>query len=67
MRRAVRAAFKPELLNRLDETVIFDPLSTVELSRIVDLQVEALAKRLVDRRITLEVTDACLLYTSRCV
>ncbi|MCA0438106.1 MAG: ATP-dependent chaperone ClpB [Actinobacteria bacterium] len=58
VRRAVRAAFKPELLNRLDETVIFDPLSTVELSRIVDLQVEALAKRLVDRRITLEVTDA---------
>ncbi|MCB1253655.1 MAG: ATP-dependent chaperone ClpB, partial [Austwickia sp.] len=50
--------FKPEFLNRLDETVIFDPLSTVELSRIVDLQVEALAKRLVDRRITLEVTDA---------
>ncbi|MCO5309917.1 MAG: ATP-dependent chaperone ClpB [Austwickia sp.] len=58
VRRAVRAAFKPEFLNRLDETVIFDPLSTVELSRIVDLQVEALAKRLVDRRITLEVTDA---------
>ncbi|WP_312718712.1 ATP-dependent chaperone ClpB [Mobilicoccus sp.] len=54
---AVRVAFKPEFLNRLDETVIFDPLSTDELSRIVDLQVDALGRRLGDRRITLEVTD----------
>ena len=56
--RAVRAAFKPEFLNRLDETVIFDPLSLNELSSIVDLAVAALARRLADRRITLEVTDA---------
>ncbi len=55
---AVRATFKPELLNRLDEVVIFDPLSTDDLSRIVELQVEALAKRLEDRRIGLEVTAA---------
>ncbi|TWP39013.1 ATP-dependent chaperone ClpB [Leekyejoonella antrihumi] len=54
----VRQAFKPEFLNRLDEVVIFDPLSEQELARIVDLQVEALAARLADRRITLEVTDA---------
>ncbi|GMA38176.1 hypothetical protein GCM10025883_02210 [Mobilicoccus caccae] len=54
---AVRASFKPEFLNRLDETVIFEPLSTEELSRIVDLQVEALDRRLADRRIVLEVTD----------
>ena len=55
---AVRQAFKPEFLNRLDEVVVFDPLSTGELARIVDLQVRALSTRLHDRRITLEVTDA---------
>jgi len=55
---AVRAAFKPEFLNRLDEIVVFDPLSTEELGHIVDLQVRQLATRLADRRITLEVTDA---------
>jgi ATP-dependent Clp protease ATP-binding subunit ClpB len=54
---AVRAAFKPEFLNRLDEVVVFDPLSTEELGRIVDLQVRALSTRLHDRRISLEVTD----------
>jgi ATP-dependent Clp protease ATP-binding subunit ClpB len=55
---AVRAAFKPEFLNRLDEVVVFDPLSTAELSRIVELQVRALSARLHDRRVTLEVTEA---------
>ncbi len=55
---AVRAAFKPEFLNRLDDIVIFDPLGTSELARIVDLQVDLLARRLDDRRLTLEVTDA---------
>jgi ATP-dependent Clp protease ATP-binding subunit ClpB len=55
---AVRATFKPEFLNRLDEVVIFDPLSTDELAGIVDLQVAGLAKRLESRRISLEVTPA---------
>jgi ATP-dependent Clp protease ATP-binding subunit ClpB len=55
---AVRVAFKPEFLNRLDDIVIFDALTTEELGRIVDLQVRALANRLHDRRITLDVTDA---------
>ncbi len=54
----VRQAFKPEFLNRLDEVVVFDALGTDELSRIVDLQVAALAKRLLDRRLTLTVTGA---------
>jgi len=53
---AVRAAFTPEFLNRLDEIVIFDPLSTADLAHIVELQVQALETRLRDRRITLEVT-----------
>jgi ATP-dependent Clp protease ATP-binding subunit ClpB len=54
----VNASFKPEFLNRLDDVIIFDPLSIEELSRIVDLQVAALAARLAERRLTLEVTDA---------
>nr|WP_212755594.1 ATP-dependent chaperone ClpB [Flexivirga aerilata] len=52
----VRKSFKPEFLNRLDEVIIFDPLSKDELTRIVDLQVDAIAMRLADRRITLNVT-----------
>ena len=55
---AVHRTFKPEFLNRLDDVVIFDPLSTEDLARIVELQVAMLAKRLQDRRITLEVTPA---------
>ncbi|XVQ10743.1 ATP-dependent chaperone ClpB [Spirillospora sp. CA-255316] len=55
---AVRAAFKPEFLNRLDDVILFDALSTQELTRIVDLQVDRLAKRLSDRQVTLTVTEA---------
>lgn len=54
---AVHAAFKPEFLNRLDEVVLFDPLSVEELSRIVELQVKELGERLKGRRLNLEVTD----------
>ncbi|MFE5307755.1 ATP-dependent chaperone ClpB [Isoptericola sp. NPDC056605] len=55
---AVRASFKPEFLNRLDDVVIFDALNVEELGEIVDLQVAAFAKRLADRRITVDVTPA---------
>ncbi|MFT4110393.1 ATP-dependent chaperone ClpB [Propionicimonas sp.] len=54
----VRQSFKPEFLNRLDEIVVFDPLGTEELSRIVDIQLRWLNRRLADRRITVEVTPA---------
>ncbi|WP_427005906.1 ATP-dependent chaperone ClpB [Pseudarthrobacter sp. H2] len=54
---AVHAAFKPEFLNRLDEVVLFDPLTVEELSRIVELQVKELGERLKGRRLNLEVTD----------
>jgi len=54
----VRAAFKPEFLNRLDDVILFEALSQEQLSHIVELQVRQLATRLRDRRITLEVTDA---------
>ncbi|WAX55406.1 ATP-dependent chaperone ClpB [Jatrophihabitans cynanchi] len=55
---AVRGHFKPEFLNRLDDIVIFDSLSTEDLTKIVDIQVHALAARLAARRLTLEVSDA---------
>jgi ATP-dependent Clp protease ATP-binding subunit ClpB len=55
--KIVHASFKPEFLNRLDDVIMFDPLSIEELSRIVDLQVQSLAARLNERRLTLEVTD----------
>ncbi|MCB5275646.1 Chaperone protein ClpB [Arthrobacter sp. SO5] len=54
---AVHASFKPEFLNRLDEVVLFDPLSVEELSRIVELQVKELGERLKGRRLNLEVTE----------
>lgn len=53
----VRQAFKPEFLNRLDGVIMFDPLSTDELTHIVDLQLADLQQRLSDRRIELDVTD----------
>ena len=54
----VRSTFKPEFLNRLDDVVLFDALSTDELARIVEIQVAALSRRLADRRIALQVSDA---------
>ena len=54
----VRASFKPEFLNRIDDIVMFEPLGTDELARIVDLQVVRLAQRLADRRLALQVTDS---------
>ena len=55
---AVRISFKPEFLNRLDDVVLFDPLSIDEIGHIVELQIAALAARLRDRRLTLDVTPA---------
>jgi ATP-dependent Clp protease ATP-binding subunit ClpB len=52
----VRSTFKPEFLNRLDDVVMFDALTTGELARIVDLQVELLAQRLSERRVGLDVS-----------
>lgn len=54
---AVHAAFKPEFLNRLDDIIVFNPLTVTEISQIVDLQVHRLEERLRERRIELEVTD----------
>ena len=54
----VQASFKPEFLNRLDDIIIFDALSKEELGEIVEIQLARIAKRLTDRRLNLEVTDA---------
>ncbi len=54
---AVRSAFKPEFLNRLDSIVVFDALTPDDLSAIVSLQVASLAQRLESRRIKLDVGD----------
>jgi ATP-dependent Clp protease ATP-binding subunit ClpB len=58
----VRASFKPEFLNRLDDVVIFDALSKEELGSIVDLNIDRLTSRLEQKRITLGVTPAARLW-----
>ena len=54
----VRAAFKPEFLNRLDDILVFDALTKEELGRIVEIQLARMQQRLADHRLTLTVTDA---------
>jgi len=54
---ALRARFSPELLNRVDEKIVFHPLSRKEIRAIVDLQIKSLANRIEDQDWTLEVTD----------
>jgi ATP-dependent Clp protease ATP-binding subunit ClpB len=56
--RTLQSHFRPEFLNRVDEIVMFKPLTLAEIERIVDLQLEELRERLADMRITLEVTAA---------
>jgi ATP-dependent Clp protease ATP-binding subunit ClpB len=53
----LRTHFRPEFLNRVDETVLFKPLTLQEIEQIVGLQIAGLTARLSDRRITLEITD----------
>jgi ATP-dependent Clp protease ATP-binding subunit ClpB len=55
---ALRQTFRPEFLNRIDETVVFGSLSREDLAGIVDIQVRDLAARLADRHVTIELTDA---------
>jgi ATP-dependent Clp protease ATP-binding subunit ClpB len=55
---SVRDHFKPEFLNRLDDIVVFDALTTEDLTHIVDIQLATLATRLAARRLSLDVTEA---------
>jgi ATP-dependent Clp protease ATP-binding subunit ClpB len=56
----LREHFRPEFLNRIDETVVFHPLETEQLTKIVEIQLERLRARLTERRISLSVTPAAL-------
>jgi ATP-dependent Clp protease ATP-binding subunit ClpB len=54
----LRGHFRPEFLNRVDETVLFKPLTLEEIEQIVDLQIEDVRRRLAERRLNVELTDA---------
>lgn len=58
----MRKHFRPELLNRLDEIVVFDPLSHDQLRKVARLQMKDVARRLAERGIALAVTDTALDY-----
>ncbi|MEU2867957.1 ATP-dependent chaperone ClpB [Streptomyces olivoreticuli] len=58
--QTVRASFRPEFLNRLDDLVVFHALGTGQLERIAAIQITHLQKRLADRRLTLDVTEPAL-------
>lgn len=62
---ALRDTFKPEFLNRMDEIIIFHPLSRPMLRQIVDLQLEQIAKRLEEKKIRIRLTPAAKEYLSR--
>jgi len=53
----LRETFKPEFLNRIDETIIFNSLDKAEIKKIVDIQINKLIKRLRDRKIQLKLTE----------
>ena len=57
VREVLKQAFRPEFLNRIDETIVFHPLGKDELRRIIEIQLRHLSARLSDKHITLQVTD----------
>ncbi|MCK5945154.1 MAG: AAA family ATPase, partial [Planctomycetes bacterium] len=61
----LRQHFRPELLNRIDDTVLFKPLAIDEIRRIVDLLLESLRERLAKRRITVEVSDDAKTFVAK--
>ncbi len=63
--RELRAHFRPEFLNRVDEVVLFKPLTLEEIERIVDLQTRDLVRRLQDRRIRFEMTEEARAFIAR--
>jgi ATP-dependent Clp protease ATP-binding subunit ClpB len=65
MMQELRNALRPEFLNRIDEVVIFSPLGREEIARIVDIQVGHLRRRLADKRIDLELTEAAKTLLAR--
>ncbi|RMG41105.1 MAG: ATP-dependent chaperone ClpB [Candidatus Dadabacteria bacterium] len=62
--KELRSAFRPEFLNRLDEIVLFKPLTRDEITQIVDLLLDEVRKRLKDRNIGLRITDAAKAFVA---
>jgi ATP-dependent Clp protease ATP-binding subunit ClpB len=62
---ALRQHFRPEFLNRIDDIIIFDRLSEEELKKIVEIQLKRLVRRLEDRKIRLELSDAAKAFVAR--
>jgi ATP-dependent Clp protease ATP-binding subunit ClpB len=58
----VRAAFRPEFLNRVDEVIVFSPLGRDEIAQIVDIQLRLLTERLAGRKLTIQLTDGARDY-----
>jgi ATP-dependent Clp protease ATP-binding subunit ClpB len=58
----VRATFRPEFVNRVDEIIVFEPLGREEIARIVDIQVRQLRRRLADRKLSVTLTDGARDY-----
>jgi ATP-dependent Clp protease ATP-binding subunit ClpB len=61
----LRAHFRPEFLNRVDDTILFKPLTLAEIEQIVDLQIDSVRRRLVDRRLVLELTEPARVLIAR--
>jgi ATP-dependent Clp protease ATP-binding subunit ClpB len=61
----VRAHFRPEFLNRVDEIVLFKPLTLAEIERVVELQLKLVRDRLAERHIDLELSEAAKVYIAR--
>jgi ATP-dependent Clp protease ATP-binding subunit ClpB len=62
---ALRATFKPEFLNRIDDIIIFRALTIEDIEKIVNIQVVLIQKRLAERKLTLELTDRAKDYIAR--
>jgi ATP-dependent Clp protease ATP-binding subunit ClpB len=62
---ALRGHFRPEFLNRVDETIIFDRLTDADIEKIVEIQLARLQARLADQKLTLVLTDAAKKHLAR--
>ncbi|MEP7285258.1 MAG: AAA family ATPase [Chloroflexota bacterium] len=63
--RAIRETFRPEFMNRIDEVIVFSPLSVEQVAQMVDLQMRPIAERLGEQGLIVELTDAAHLWLAR--